>query len=124
MNAGPFESHVINGRRFVCDGDDAAMLQFQGRDNEVKTNGDGSLRNTQKRVPGILEGSNIVIHYEDGDDEFLLDVKNKGEPVPYSGTTNYGLVISGEVRITGELKFDNKEGTVSVTLTGTFQKQG
>jgi hypothetical protein len=28
------------------------------------------------------------------------------------------------VQITGELKFDYKEGTVPVTLTGTFQKQG
>ena len=124
MIAGPFESHIIAGRRFVCDGEDTATLQFQGRDNEVKTNGDGSLRNTQKRVPGILEGTNIVFHAENGDDDFLIEKKNEGKFIDYSGTTNDGLVIAGSIQITGELKFNFKEGTVPITFTGLFQKQG
>ena len=124
MNAGPFESHVIGGRRFVCDAEDTAQLQFQGRDNEVKPNGDGSLRNTQTRVAGTLEGTNLVFDPDNGDDDYLLNVKDEGKFVDYSGTTNDGGVIAGSVQITGELKFDYKTGTVPVTLTGTFQKQG
>ena len=124
MTAGPFESHIIGGRRFACDAEDTAQIQFQGRDNDVKMNGDGSQRNTQKRVPGILEGTNITFHAENGDDDFLIEKKNAGKFIDYSGTTNDGLVIAGSVQITGELKFNYKEGTVPVTLTGTFQKQG
>jgi hypothetical protein len=124
MIAGPFESHIIGGRRFVCDSEDTATLQLQGRDNEVKQNGDGTLRNTQKRVPGIIEGTNIVFHAENGDDDFLLEKKNDGKFIDYSGTTNDGLVIAGSIQITGELKFNYKDGTVPITFTGTFQKQG
>jgi len=124
MVAGPFESHIIGGRRFVCDSEDAALLKFQGRENEVKTNGDGSLRNTQKRVPGILEGSNIVFDPESGDDDFLIEKQKAGKFIDYSGTTNDGQVVAGSVQITGELKFNYKEGVVPVTLTGQFQKQG
>jgi hypothetical protein len=124
MIAGPFESHIIGGRRFVSDSEDTAVLQLQGRDNEGKQNGGGTLRNTQKRVPGILEGTNITFHAENGDDDFLLEKKNEGKFIDYSGTTNDGLVIAGSVQITGELKFNYKDGTVPITLTGTFQKQG
>jgi hypothetical protein len=124
MNAGPFESHTIAGRRFVCDGDDDAQLQPNGKNNELKPNGDGTNRNTQSRVVGKIEGSNIVYDPEAGDVEFLEDIKNKGKPVDYSGTTNDGIIYSGLVYITGDLKFSFKNGTVPVTLSGTFEKQG
>jgi hypothetical protein len=124
MEAGPFESHTIAGRRFTCDGDDDAVLQMNGKKNELKPNGDGTNRVTQSRVPGVLEGSNIIFDPEAGDVEFLEDVKNKGKFVDYSGTTNDGVIYSGSVVITGELKFSFKNGTVPVTLSGTFEKQG
>jgi hypothetical protein len=56
--------------------------------------------------------------------EFLTDLKNKGIPFDYSGTTNDGIIYSGSVVITGDLKYDYKAGTVSTTLMGTFEKQG
>ena len=124
MIAGPFESHTIAGRRFVCDADDDAQLQMNGKNNELKPNGDGTNRNTQTRVPGKIEGSNIVFDPEAGDVEFLEEVKNEGKPVDYSGTTNDGIIYSGSVYITGDLKFSFKNGTVPITLSGTFEKQG
>jgi hypothetical protein len=124
MVGGPFSSHTLSGRRFVCDGEDTAQIQIQGRNNEGKPNGDGSIRFIQSRVAGILEGTNLVFDPANGDDDFLLELKDTGEPFDYSGTANDGTVWAGNVQITGELKFDYKEGTVPVTLTGTFQKQG
>jgi hypothetical protein len=124
MEAGPFESHTIAGRRFVCDGDDDAVLQMNGKNNELKPNGDGTNRVIQSRVPGVLEGSNVTFDPEAGDIEFLEDIQNKGKFVDYSGTTNDGTIYSGSVVITGELKFSFKNGTVPVTLSGTFEKQG
>jgi hypothetical protein len=124
MIGGPFESHTISGRRFVCDSEDTAQLQVQGKSNEGKMNGDGTMRNTQTRVPGTLEGSNIVFDPNNGDDDFLIKTRDEGKFVDYSGTANDGVVWAGNVLITGDLKFDYKTGTVPVTLTGLFQKQG
>jgi len=121
---GPFESHTFNGRRFVCDADDDAQIQKQGFSNEVKPNGDGSLRLLKGRVPGTLEGSNIQYDPANGDDDFLVDLKDKKEWINYSGTECDGTVWTGRVQITGDLKFSTKNKTVPVTLTGIFEKQG
>jgi hypothetical protein len=42
----------------------------------------------------------------------------------YSGTANDGVIYSGSMQITDDLKFDFKEGTVSVTMKGHVIKQG
>lgn len=124
MIAGPFESHTLAGRRFVCDADDDAVLQNNGKNNELKPNGDATNRVIQSRVTGRLEGTNIIYDAAMGDVEFLDDLKDKGEPFDYSGTTNDGVIYSGSVVIEGELKYSFKNGTVAVTLTGTFERQG
>ena len=124
MIAGPFESHTLAGRRFVCDADDDAQIQMNGKSNEVKPAGDATNRVIQTRVPGTLEGTNIVFDPERGDVEFLQDLKDKGAPFDYSGTTNDGIIYSGSVVLTGDLKFSFKNGTVPITLSGTFEKQG
>ena len=124
MVGGPFQSHTLAGRRFVCDADDTAQIQLQGRNNESKPNGDGTIRFSQSRVPGTLEGTNLVFDPANGDDDFLTEIKESGKPFDYSGTANDGVIWAGSVQITGELKFDYKEGTVPVTLSGVFQKQG
>ena len=124
MIAGPFESHTLAGRRFVCDGGDDAILQFNGKNNEMRPNGDSTNRVVQSRVVGSLEGTNLVFDIDRGDQEFLQDLKNRGESFDYSGTTNDGIIYSGSVVITGEVKFSHANGTVPITLSGTFEKQG
>ena len=124
MIGGPFTSHVLNGRRFVCDADDTAQIQVQGKSNEAKSNGDGSIRFIQSRVPGTLEGTNLVFDPANGDDDYLIELRDSGLPFDLSSTANDGTVWSGSVQITGDLKFDYKEGTVPVTFSGQFQKQG
>jgi len=121
---GPFESHTLNGRRFVCDADDDAQIQIQGFSNEVKVAGDGSNRLLKSRVPGTLEGCNIVYDPSNGDDDFLVELKNEKDYINYSGTECDGTIWTGRVQITGDLKFSAKNKTVPVTLTGIFQKQG
>ena len=121
---GPFESHTINGRRFVCDADDDASIQLQGLSNEVKQNGDGSQRLLKARVAGTLEGTNLSYDPSNGDDDYLVECKNSKEWLQYSGTECDGTIWTGLVQITGDLKFSTKNKTVPVTFTGTFQKQG
>lgn len=124
MVGGPFISHTLSGRRFTCDAEDSATIQVQGRNNEAKPNGDGSVRYTQSRVSGVLEGTNLVFDPANGDDDFLNELKESGKPFDYSGTANDGTVWAGSVQITGELKYNYKDGVVPVTLSGIFQKQG
>ncbi len=116
MIAGPFESHTLGGRRFACDADDDAQLTLNGKNSELKPNGDGTSRNTQTRVIGKIEGSNIVFDPEAGDVEYLNELRDKGKPFDYSGTANDGTIYSGSVYLTGDLKFSFKNGTVPVTL--------
>jgi hypothetical protein len=124
MIAGPFESQTFAGRRFVVDGDDDAVLDMGGKNNEYKANGDNTGRVLQSRAMGTLEGSNLAFDPESGDVEYLVDLKNKGKPFDWSGTANDGTIYSGSVVITGELKFSYKNGTVPVTVSGHFEKQG
>ena len=124
MIGGPFVSHTIAGRRFTCDAEDTAQIQPQGKTNEGKMNGDGTMRNTQSRVIGTLEGTNLVFDPANGDDDFLLKIRDDGKFVDYSGEANDGTIWAGNIIITGDLKFDYKTGSVPVTFTGTFQKQG
>jgi hypothetical protein len=124
MTAGPFESHTLAGRRFACDGEDDAVLNLGGKNNEIVPNGDGTNRNKQTRVVGTLEGTNLIFDPENSDIEYLADLKNGGKLFDYSGTTNDGIIYSGLVQIVDELKFSFKEGTVEITLSGTFEKQG
>lgn len=124
MVSGPFESHTLAGRRFACDAEDGVQLQLNGKSNTVKPNGDGSNRVTQARVTGSLEGTNLIFDPANGDDDFLQELCDGGKFFDYSGTTNDGIIWAGSVQITDDLKFDYKEGTVGVTLKGSFQKQG
>ncbi|GHU13044.1 hypothetical protein FACS1894161_2550 [Spirochaetia bacterium] len=121
---GPFESHTINGRRFVCDAEDDAQIQLQGFSNEVKVAGDGSLRLLKSRIPGTLEGTNIIYDPFNGDDDYLVKCRSGKEMLEYSGTDVDGTIWTGLVQITGDLKFSAKNKTVGLTLTGTFEKQG
>jgi hypothetical protein len=124
MLAGPFESHTLGGRRFACDAEDAIQIQLNGKSNDVVPNGDGTNRVKQSRVVASIEGANLTFDPEKGDPDYLQELRDKGEMFDYSGTTNDGTIYSGSMQITDDLKFDFKEGTVSVTMKGFVTKQG
>jgi hypothetical protein len=124
MLAGPFESHTLGGRRFAPDAEDAIQMQLSGKSNEVVPNGDGTNRVKQSRVVASIEGTNLTFDPENGDVEYLQELRDLGEMFDYSGTTNDGTIYAGSMQITDDLKFDFKEGTVPVTLKGFVTKQG
>jgi hypothetical protein len=124
MLAGPFESHTLGGRRFGCDAEDAIQMQLSGKSNDVVPNGDGTSRVKQSRVVASIEGANLTFDPENGDPEYLQELRDAGKMFDYSGTTNDGTIYAGSMQITDDLKFDFKEGTVSVTMKGFVTKQG
>jgi hypothetical protein len=99
-------------------------MQLNGKSNDVVPNGDSTVRVKQSRVLASIEGTNLVFDPEAGDIEFLQNLRDTGTPFDYSATTNDGTIYAGSIQITDDLKFNFKEGTVSVTLKGTVQKQG
>jgi hypothetical protein len=79
---------------------------------------------TKERVPGTLEGSNIYYDSSNGDDDYLRNLRDGKDWIEYSGTECDGIIWTGRVQITGDLKFSTKNKSVPITLTGNFQKQG
>jgi hypothetical protein len=124
MLAGPFESHTLGGRRFAPDAEDAVQMQLGGKSNDVVPNGDGTNRVKQSRIVASIEGANLQFDPENGDVEYLQELRDAGKLFDYSGTTNDGTIYSGSMQIVDDLKFDFKEGTVSITLKGSVTKQG
>ena len=49
MASGCIESIVINGRRFTTDAEDSCEITYDGFENEVKPNGDGTMRIVKSR---------------------------------------------------------------------------
>jgi hypothetical protein len=115
---------TLSGRRFACDAEDNVQLQMGGFKNEVKPNGDGSLRILKGRVAATVEGANMQYDFERGDVEFLQELRDGLDFFDYSATAVDGTIYSGSMQITDDLKFSFKEGTVGISLQGKVEKQG
>ena len=124
MASGCIESIVINGRRFTTDADDSCEITYDGFENEVKPNGDGTMRIVKSRHPGSIEGLNILIDRENDDMEFLKECQDSMDFFDVSATLVDGTVIGGSMQLTDAVKADMKEGTAGITLNGSCEKLG
>lgn len=119
---GPVESITISGRNFVCDNEDEVSITPKGFTNEVKQNGDGTVRLVKTWHVGSIEGLNIVCNEEAGDFDFLKEIQDKMEFVPVQCTLVDGTVYNGNMQITDAVKLNTKESTAEVTLNGDIEK--
>ena len=124
MASGCIESIVINGRRFTTDADDSCEITYDGFENEVKPNGDGTMRIVKSRHPGSIEGLNILIDPSRDDQEFLKETQDSLEFVDVSATLVDGVVVGGSMQLTEAVTTDLKEGTAAIPLQGTCEKLG
>ncbi len=122
--SGPIESITLRGRRFPVDGEDAGNVSLPGTSNEVKPNGDGSLRLVKGRVAGMIENLNAQIDHERQDLEYLHELRDGGDFFDVSLTYCDGTVYAGSMQLTDDIKEDTKEGTAGITLTGNLEMQG
>jgi hypothetical protein len=121
--SGPIESITIAGRRFAVHGEDAGNISLSGMTNEVKFNGDGSKRIVRGRVSGMIENLNVQITHERKDLEYLTDLRGKSDFFDISITFVDGIVYSGSMQFTGDIKEDTMEGTAGITLEGDLEMQ-
>jgi len=124
MASGCIESIVIGGRRFTVDADDSCEITYNGFENEVKPNGDGSNRIVKSRHTGKIEGLNLVMDTTRDDQEFLQGLQDSCEFFDVSATEVDGTVIGGSMQLTEALTTDLKEGTCGITLEGSLEKLG
>lgn len=124
MASGCIESIVINGRRFTTDADDSCEITYDGFENEVKPNGDGTMRIVKSRHPGKIEGLNIIMDPSRDDQEFIQEAQDSTDFLDVSATLVDGVVVGGTMQLTDAVTTDLKEGTASIALEGTLEKLG
>jgi len=122
---GPLENINIKARTFPVDGEANAVLKLSGYTNEVKPNGEpGSDRIIKSRKSGRLGTIPIVIDDDRGDMEFLQEIMDSNDFVPFYTTTVAGIVWEGNVQITGDPEQGTKEGVMEIEIMGTIKRQG
>ncbi len=124
MASGCIESIVINGRRFTTDAEDTCEITYDGFENEVKPNGDGTMRVVKSRHAGKIEGLNILMDPSRDDQEFIKEAQDSMDFFDVSATLVDGVVIGGSMQLTDAVSTDLKEGTAGITLEGTLEKLG
>lgn len=109
---------TLNGRPFSVDSEADIGKKLQGFENELKANGNGSVRQIKKRVPQMLDGVNVSIDNALGDYEFLRDLNDGFNLADITIAEPDGTFWAGQVQITGEFKEQSQEKTVELTFMG------
>ena len=121
---GPLESITIDNRRFPVDGEVNAMLSLGGFTNEIKPNGDGTSRIVKTAKTAKLKAVPIVMDNGRGDMEFIQNVMDSHEFVPFFATEVDGTVWEGNVMISGDPEKSAKESTMEIEVHGSLNRQG
>jgi hypothetical protein len=120
---GPLESITIDGRRFAIDGEVDAALALQGYTNEVKPNGDKTVRLVKSVKTGRLNSIPVVIDDARDDESFIQGVMDGLSLVNISATDVNGNTWSGTGQIVEDPETSKKEGTKEINVHGVFKKQ-
>lgn len=115
---GSIESVSIKGRTFPVASDAAATRKLGGFENELRANGDSTVRIIKTRMPWGVEG--IVLECDDvrQDQEFLQDISDRNDFVDITMTLVSGLTYQGTGTLYGEVTKDEQSATVTVTFGG------
>jgi hypothetical protein len=89
----------------------------------MKSNGDGSKRQIKSRKNGMIENLNIQIDPAKKDLEYCQELTDRLVPFDVSLTMCDGTVYAGSMQLTGDIKYDGKEGTAGITLEGDLEMQ-
>jgi hypothetical protein len=115
---GSIESVAISGRLFAVAADADANRKLGGKENEVQSNGDGTARIIQTRVPWQIDGLTVQVNDDLADQEFLQKIANGKDFVPMEVTFASNVTFRGRGTITGEVQFSTQNATAGITLMG------
>lgn len=115
---GSYESVTIAGRTFAVASDADVSRRLGGFKNEHKDNGDGSGRLIKTREGWRVEGLNLSIDDNAGDQEALQDIRDLKDYQVVTLTEASGDVYQGVGQIVDDSDRSSNEATASVTLQG------
>lgn len=118
---GAFESITLNGRRFTCDTESEPEVDLSSFSNETAANTDGTFRIKKTRKIQSIESIEIQIDPALGDLAFINGLQEKLEPFAFTATRVDGGVYSGEVALTDDTKYKEKDGTMEITIQGRIE---
>ena len=125
---GSIGSLSINGRNFSVDGDVDAAQALKKFENEMKANGDGTIRLIKKRQVQKLEALPVAINDSQNDLEFLSDLNDNGDG-GVDGLFNItvalasGAIYSGRGQFVGDMMRQTSESTAELTLNLSSMKK-
>jgi len=115
---GSIESVSYAGRDFAVAADSDASIKTGGFENEVMSNGNGTVRLVKTRVAHAITGVQIEIDHSRGDLLFLQERANSKVFEVLAITLVDGSVYQGISQITGELSGSTQSATVTVSFGG------
>lgn len=118
---GAFESITLKGRRFTCDAESEPEVDLSGFSNETAPNSDGTFRIKKTRKIQTIEGVEIQVDPALGDTEYINKLQDELEPFAFTATRVDGGVYSGEVVLTDDTKYKEKDGTMEITIQGRIE---
>jgi len=116
---GPIRTVAIGGREFRCPGDATPSIHLGGFTAEYEANGDGkTARKLMTADTWALIGVVLEADIDNGDWEYLEEVKRSQDDADIVATLGSGDDYSGTGGIVGELSYDSSKATVSCDLRG------
>lgn len=118
---GAFESITLDGRRFTCDAESEPEVDLTSFSNETAANSDGTFRVKKTRKIQSIESLEIHVDVGAGDLTFIKGLQDKLEPFAFTATRVDGGVYSGEVVLTDDVKYKEKDASMEITLQGRIE---
>ena len=115
---GSIQSITIRGRIFPVASDAEANKKLGGFENEVQANGDGTARKVMTRVPWMIDGLQVEINNDRGDQEFLQEIADDLDYVSIEMELADGTVYAGTGTITDEIQGSSQNATATIKVAG------
>ena len=115
---GSIESMSIKNRLFSVASDADVSRSLGGFNNEVQMNGDGTGRMVKSVVSWMLDGVQVECNNLNSDLEFLQQIADENEFVPFVITYVDGTSYQGTGMLEGELNASSQTATATISIRG------
>lgn len=113
---GSVREFSIRGRLFAPSADSKVTIKLGGFSNEVMANGNGTSRMKKTAEAASCEGLKGAIDHNKGDLEFLQEVTDGKEFVPFSVTLVEGSTFQGNAQLLEMPALDSEDATSELKL--------
>lgn len=115
---GSIESMSIKNRLFSVAADADVNRSLGGFNNEVQMNGDGTGRMVKTVMSWMLDGVQVEINNLNSDLEFLQQIADENQFVPFVITYVDGTSYQGSGQLEGEINASSQTATCTLSIRG------